>query len=192
MSLALHGHHVLLIATITFITAILTPNWYSNSEKRINLNIFQICTNSSSPQPCSWIFSSHLPGSLLETIKMAYPILVASFAFACVSIKMAYPILVASFAFACVSLSVTGLVLGSWLIERRAHDNRSTLLLVFIMLATFLSLLFSCGVWVTMLTTNSQQDVFNISDIRLKDFGFSFWINIGSSGVYLYALFIYL
>ncbi|CAF1528337.1 unnamed protein product [Rotaria magnacalcarata] len=174
MSLALHGHHVLLIATITFITAILTPNWYSNSEKRINLNIFQICTNSSSPQPCSWIFSSHLPGSLLETIKMAYPILVASFAFAC------------------VSLSVTGLVLGSWLIERRAHDNRSTLLLVFIMLATFLSLLFSCGVWVTMLTTNSQQDVFNISDIRLKDFGFSFWINIGSSGVYLYALFIYL
>jgi len=42
-----------------------------------------------------------------------------------------------------------------------------------------------------MLTTNLQQN-FGTSDVRLKEFGFSFWINIGSSGVYLYAFLIYL
>ena len=52
--------------------------------------------------------------------------------------------------------------------------------------------LFSCGVWAAMLTTNLQQKAFNTPDVRLKDFGFSFWINIGSSGVYLYAFLIYL
>jgi len=56
----------------------------------------------------------------------------------------------------------------------------------------FYLVLLSCGVWTTILTTNLQQQLFKTSDIRLEDFGFSFWINIGSSGVYLYALIIYL
>ena len=51
--------------------------------------------------------------------------------------------------------------------------------------------LFSCGVWTTMLTTNLQQQ-FATKDVRLEYLGFSFWINIGSSAAYLYALLIYL
>jgi hypothetical protein len=42
-----------------------------------------------------------------------------------------------------------------------------------------------------MLTTNMQQS-FSSSDIHLQELGFSFWINIGSSGGYLVALVIYL
>jgi hypothetical protein len=43
-----------------------------------------------------------------------------------------------------------------------------------------------------MLTTNLHENDSNIKVVRLKDFGFSFWINIGASGAYLYAFFIYI
>jgi hypothetical protein len=43
-----------------------------------------------------------------------------------------------------------------------------------------------------MLTTNLYQNDSNIKAVRLEDFGFSFWINIGASGAYLYGFFIYL
>ena len=59
MSLSLYGHHVLLIATLAFITAILTPNWYKNPEQGVDINIFQLCRNSSS-QTCQCIFFSKL------------------------------------------------------------------------------------------------------------------------------------
>jgi hypothetical protein len=42
-----------------------------------------------------------------------------------------------------------------------------------------------------MLTTNMQQS-FGYPNIRLQELGFSFWINIGSSGGYLAAFLIYL
>ena len=60
-----------------------------------------------------------------------------------------------------------------------------------IQLYYFLVLL-SGGVWTMILTTNFQQEVFKRFYIRLQDFGFSFWINIASSSIYLSALVIYL
>lgn len=51
--------------------------------------------------------------------------------------------------------------------------------------------LFSCGVWSVMLTTNLQQS-FSKSQVLLDQIGFSFWINIGSSAGYLAALVIYI
>jgi hypothetical protein len=57
MSLALHGHHVLLIATLAFITAVLTPNWYTSPDKTTDINVFQICVNSTTSQFCQWVFS---------------------------------------------------------------------------------------------------------------------------------------
>jgi len=56
MSLALHGHHVLLIATLAFAAAVLTPNWYTSPDKNTKINVFQLCTNYSSTQHCLWIF----------------------------------------------------------------------------------------------------------------------------------------
>jgi len=174
MSLALHGHHVLLIATLAFVAAVLTPNWYTSPDRGTNINVFQLCTNSSSSQSCQWIFTLQSNSSLFGDIKILYPILIASFAIAC------------------VGLSLIGLILGSWYIQQYATDNGSKWLLVLTILATLLSFLHSCAVWTIMLTTNMQQKIFGTTDIRLQDFGFSFWINIGSSGAYLYALLIYL
>jgi hypothetical protein len=57
MSLALHGHHVLLLATLVFITAVLTPNWYTRSDPPININALQICFNSSVNYQCHWTYS---------------------------------------------------------------------------------------------------------------------------------------
>jgi hypothetical protein len=57
MSFVLHGHHVLLIATLAFVAAVLTPNWYTSPDQRININVFQLCINYPSSQSCQWIFS---------------------------------------------------------------------------------------------------------------------------------------
>jgi hypothetical protein len=42
-----------------------------------------------------------------------------------------------------------------------------------------------------MLTTNLHENDTMIREVRLEDFGFSFWINIGASAGYLYAFLIY-
>jgi len=173
MSLVLHGHHVLLIATLAFVAAVLTPNWFTSLNNGIKINVFQICTNSSPLQSCPWTLT--LPSN-------------NPFAG---EIKIIYPILIASFALACAGVSLIGLLIGSSYIQQHTSDNDSRCLLVLTSLATLASFLFSCGVWTIMLTTNFQQ-VFGISDIRLQEFGFSFWINIGASSGYLYAFFIYL
>lgn len=57
MSLALHGHHILLIATLAFAAAVLTPNWFTSTDRNLNINVFQICTNSSSCSSCPWVFT---------------------------------------------------------------------------------------------------------------------------------------
>jgi hypothetical protein len=60
MTLALHGHHVLLIATLAFVAAVLTPNWYTRTftdDTTIDLNVFQICKTSTQPRTCEWILS---------------------------------------------------------------------------------------------------------------------------------------
>lgn len=56
MSLALHGHHVLIIATLAFAAAVLTPNWFT-AKTGTKINVFKICPNSSVSNECPWIFS---------------------------------------------------------------------------------------------------------------------------------------
>ena len=53
----LFGHHVLLIATLAFVAAVLTPNWYIDSDRKNHLNVFQICINASSTPSCPWVFT---------------------------------------------------------------------------------------------------------------------------------------
>jgi hypothetical protein len=69
MSLALHGHHVLLIATLAFVAAALTPNWYTKPDDNIELNVFQICQTSSTSKRCEWIFNSQSNNILSDKSK---------------------------------------------------------------------------------------------------------------------------
>ena len=57
MSLALHGHHVLLIATLAFIAAVLTPYWYTSPDQTLHIDIFKICNSSLIPSQCPWTYS---------------------------------------------------------------------------------------------------------------------------------------
>ncbi|CAF0950390.1 unnamed protein product [Rotaria sordida] len=138
------------------------------------MNIFQICTNSSLSKSCQWIFSAQLNNPLLEAINMVYPIIVASLSIVCICI------------------SFIGLLLGSWYIEQCACNSGSRRLLALTLFTTLCSLLFSIIVWAMMLTINAQQELFEHSDIHLKNFGYSLWINLGSLSVYLYAFLMYL
>jgi hypothetical protein len=52
MSLALHAHQILIIASLAFATAALLPFWYTSPNLQINRNIFQICNNSNNI--CYW------------------------------------------------------------------------------------------------------------------------------------------
>ena len=124
------------------------------------------------------------------------------------NVLIVLPLLTASSAVACGGVSLLGLLLGSWYIQRAVGESRSKWLLTLTCLAAFFSctfllrggirlrrtrfslVLFSCGVWSIILTTNLHQGTGY--SIRLADFGFSFWMNIGSSVLYFYALMIYL
>ncbi|CAF1275118.1 unnamed protein product [Rotaria sordida] len=171
MSLTLHGHHILLIATLAFATAVLTPNWYTSPDFRVKRNIFQICDTQLFSCTCRWVL---------------YPISNDN------SATTIFPIVVASLAIACAGISLIGLLLSSWYVERFASDIGSKWLLVLIIISIVISFLLSCGVWSIMLTTNLYQNDTNIKNVRLEDFGFSFWINIGASATYLYTFCIYL
>ncbi|UJR13463.1 hypothetical protein I4U23_000477 [Adineta vaga] len=169
MSLALHGHHTLLIATFVFIAAVLIPNWYTAPNLQTKRNVFEICNTN--PYACRWTLVP-ISGQI--------------------SIEKILPLIAASAAVACAGLSLISLVLSSWYIQRFSGDIGSKWLLVLTILCILLSFLLSCIVWAIMLTTNLHQNDTNIKDIRLKDFGFSLWINIGASGSYFYTFFIYI
>jgi hypothetical protein len=118
------------------------------------------------------------------------------------------PVVTAALAIACVGISLIGLIFGSWYIQRKSDESGSKCLLVFTIIPVFIScmlssccshklnyillVIFSCGVWSIMLTTNLYLSDSSIKAVRLEDFGFSFWINIGASGAYLYVFIIYL
>jgi len=68
MSLALHGHHILLIATFAFVAAVLTPNWYTSPDGT-NINVFQICTNFTLNHSCQWSFTLQSNNSLFGNSK---------------------------------------------------------------------------------------------------------------------------
>ena len=122
------------------------------------------------------------------------------------------PLVAAAASIACAGLSLIGLLLGSWYIQRFSGDIGSKWLLVLTIVTVLFScklylgpvfheitsvlfstlVILSCLVWVLMLTTNLYQNDTNTKEIRLQDFGFSIWINIGASSVYFYVFFIYL
>lgn len=43
MSLALHAHHIVLLATLAFVAAVLIPHWYTTPDQRQKRNVFDIC-----------------------------------------------------------------------------------------------------------------------------------------------------
>ena len=57
MTLALHGHHVLLIATLAFTAAVLTPYWYTSPDQTLHIDIFKICNSSLISSQCPWTFN---------------------------------------------------------------------------------------------------------------------------------------
>jgi hypothetical protein len=65
MSLALHGHHILLIATLAFAVAVLTPNWYTSPGDGTKRNVFQIC--SPNAYSCEWIFIPRWTNGTIRT-----------------------------------------------------------------------------------------------------------------------------
>ena len=72
MSLTLHGHHILIIATLAFAAAVLTPNWFTATRAdgtNIKINVFQICTNFSSPSTCQWTLTLPSNNSLYNDSK---------------------------------------------------------------------------------------------------------------------------
>ncbi|CAF1201540.1 unnamed protein product [Adineta ricciae] len=174
MTLALHGHHALLIATLAFIAAVLTPYWYTSPNQTLHIDIFKICNSSSIPSQCPWTYSLLANNSHFG------------------SINLVYPIVISSCALGCVLISFIGLVLGSWYLQRHTDEHNATWLLVLTLILVFLSFLLSCAVWTIILTTNLQHDNLSNYKVRLADFGFSFWINIGSSVAYLYTFILYL
>ncbi|CAF1291084.1 unnamed protein product [Adineta steineri] len=185
MSLALHGHHILVIATLAFATAVLLPSWYTSPNDQIQRNVFDICTIN--PYSCRWTLLPTSDNITIRTSKdfidylvnLDFPISV-------------FPILVASTAIACAGISLIGLLFGSWYIQRYSDDIGSKWILILTTICVFLSFVLSCGVWAIMLTTNLHQNDTNIKTVRLEDFGFSLWINIGASGAYFYSFLIYL
>ncbi len=62
MSLALHGHQALIIATLAFAAAVLIPFWYTSPNLQVQRNIFQICTNNM----CYWTL---LPTSNNQSVR---------------------------------------------------------------------------------------------------------------------------
>ena len=58
MSLALHGHQILVISTLAFAAAVLTQNWYSTPNGEFRINVFQVCARTLQYDPCRWTFSS--------------------------------------------------------------------------------------------------------------------------------------
>lgn len=69
MSLALHGHQALIIATLAFAAAVLTPNWFT-AKSGTKINVFQICPNSSISNECEWIFSRLSANSTMSESKL--------------------------------------------------------------------------------------------------------------------------
>ncbi|CAF1197875.1 unnamed protein product [Adineta ricciae] len=169
MSLALHAHQTLLVATFAFIIGVLVPCWYTSPNLQTTRTVFQVCNTTSST--CEWTL---LPKSQLN------------------SVTKILPLVAAAAAIACAGLSLISLFLGSWYIQRFSGDIGSKWLLVITIVTVLFSFILSCLVWVLMLTTNLYQNDTNTKEIRLQDFSFSFWINIGASSTYFYVFFIYL
>ena len=72
MSLALHGHHILIIATLAFAAAILTPNWYNSPKNGLKMNIFQICAKNTGGETCQWVFSSNSKHAVFDHRKTEF------------------------------------------------------------------------------------------------------------------------
>jgi len=133
MSLALHGHQILLIATLAFAAAVLIPFWYTSPNLQIKRNIFEICYHNT----CYWTL---LPTSDNQSVRTSRKKKVYSIKKKTkIIIFVVLPILVASLAIACAGTSLIGLLLGSWYIQRFSGDIGSKWLLVLTIFSVFLS-----------------------------------------------------
>ena len=69
MSLALHGHHALIIATLAFAAAALTTEWYTSPDNNLKRNVFQICDPNSRPYACEWMLLPTWTNQMTRTSK---------------------------------------------------------------------------------------------------------------------------
>jgi hypothetical protein len=69
MSLALHGHHILIIATLALAAAVLIPAWYTAPDLSKKRNIFDICTTNPYSYTCYWILLPTADNYLIRTRK---------------------------------------------------------------------------------------------------------------------------
>ena len=139
MSLALHGHHILIIATLAFAAAVLTPSWYTASDLSIKRNIFDICTTYQYTWTCHWILLPTADNYLIRTRKKQKRVF---FNKKKELYCLVLPVLAASFAIACAGTSLIGLILGSWYVHRFAGDIGSKWLLILTIISVFISCMF--------------------------------------------------
>ena len=142
MSLTLHGHQVLLIATLAFAAAVLTPNWYTSPDGQVALDVFQICSVKSTSRSCEWTFNANSSNvsvgrSTSSNHGAACPWRIVSLSL--VLVKLIYPTLIGSFAIICAGTSLIALLLGSWYIHRYARENDTKWLLILTIVTTLLS-----------------------------------------------------
>lgn len=139
MLLALHGHHILIIATLAFAAAVLIPFWYTSPNLQIKRNIFQICDTTSNT--CYWTI---LPTSNNQTIQTGKHQKDYLRKINKINYYLVLPILAASLAIACAGTSLIGLILGSWYIQRFTEENKSKWLIILTIVSVFFSCMSNC------------------------------------------------
>ena len=141
MSLALHAHQMLIIATLAFAAAVLTTEWYTSPNQDVKRNVFQICVFVGPSYFCQWILLPTDTNAMFRTsiFSPSAPIDLHR-SFSSLFFLPVFPILVPSLAIGCAGFSLFALLLGSWYIQRFAGDLGSKWLL----LLTIVTVLFSC------------------------------------------------
>ena len=139
MSFPLHAHHILILATVTFVVAVTTPEWYISRATGLKMNIFQICAEKSGLQICEWTLSTYLNNKLFEKSQFCrFVFHVRNQWCFHVLVRVVYPIVTALFAIICVATSLISLFLGSWHIQRFARENKAKWLPILISILVLL------------------------------------------------------
>lgn len=135
MSLFLHAHQVLIIATIAFIIGVLLPFWYTSPNGQLKRNIIQICDTMDNR--CSWTIIPTPGDQSLQTGKSLFE---RKTTITTNYLHLVLPVVAASSAIVCVCTSLIGLFLGSWFLQRMSNDCRPKCLLIL----TIVFVLISC------------------------------------------------
>ena len=139
MSFPLHAHHVMVLATLTFVVAVTTPEWYISPANHLKMNIFQICAEKTGVQICEWTLSTHLNNKYFEKSQFCRFLLYDRSSWRpSLLVRMIYPIVTALLSIICVVTSLTCLFLGSWHIQRFARENKAKWLPILISIIVLL------------------------------------------------------